>query len=75
MEIEDKMIEIRVGPVKPEDRAEALAMAVGLPDMSSREGNKKVVNNDSSGQNKDIGEAGRSMGLFEQSPSSTFIDL
>ena len=37
------MIEIKVGPIKPEDRAEALAMAVGLPDMDSREGNKKIV--------------------------------
>lgn len=38
------MIEIKVGKVKPEDKADALAMAVGLPDMDSREGNKKVVN-------------------------------
>ena len=45
------MIEIRVGPVKPEERAEALAMAVGLPDMDSREGNKKVVKQNGSSKN------------------------
>ena len=61
------MIEIRVGPVKPEERAEALAMAVGLPDMDSREGNKKVVKQNGSGKNQDLGgeNAGRAMGLFE----------
>eukprot|EP00353_Schmidingerella_taraikaensis_P013727 CAMPEP_0185594346 /NCGR_PEP_ID=MMETSP0434-20130131/74514_1 /TAXON_ID=626734 ORGANISM="Favella taraikaensis, Strain Fe Narragansett Bay" /NCGR_SAMPLE_ID=MMETSP0434 /ASSEMBLY_ACC=CAM_ASM_000379 /LENGTH=89 /DNA_ID=CAMNT_0028221595 /DNA_START=375 /DNA_END=644 /DNA_ORIENTATION=+ len=40
LEIEEKMIEIKVGTVKPENQADALAN-VGLPAMDSFEGNKK----------------------------------
>lgn len=64
LEIEEKMIEIKFGQEKSDDRANAIAKAVGLPEMDSNEGNKKAQNLNKKKDNNCEMEM-RSMGLFE----------